>query len=145
MRLSRSGFLLILTMLLAAVLSGCLGGSTKNAGNGGVQSVTLNPSGMTSMTVGGTLVFSASARNASGGAVVGSITYVVSVPAGQSGAAPLSIASNGNACAGSWDPSVSICSPGTPGVAVVTAVVDGVTSPPTTVYIHYHVDSLQIL
>ena len=59
--------------------------------------------------------------------------------------APLSIASNGNACAGTWDPSVSICSPGTAGIAIVTAVVEGVSSPPTTVYVHQHIDSIQVM
>jgi hypothetical protein len=55
------------------------------------------------------------------------------------------VASNGAACAGTWDPSVTQCSAGTLGIALVTAVANGVSSPVTTVYVHQHVDSIQII
>ena len=140
-----SGFLLTLAIACVAALTGCLGKSSSNPGNGGVESVTLTPGGNLSLDVGGTLVFNASGKNATGGAVLGvDIQFVVGVPAGTTTPAPLSIASNGRACAGTWDASVAICSPGAPGIAVVTAVINGVSSTPATVYVHYHVDSIQI-
>ena len=96
------------------------------------------------MNIGGTQVFSATAKNAVGGTVLGiNIQFVVTsgTPTTPSNApAPLSIASNGNACAGTWDPTVTICTPGTPGIATVYAVANGVSSAPTTVYVHQHID-----
>ena len=135
---------LFLVTVFALALTGCLGKSSTNPENGGVSSITLSPTGTISLDVGSTRVFSATARNAGGGAILGlDIQYIV-----QSGtpnaSAPLSIATNGNACAGTWDVSVAICSPGTPGIAIVTAVANGIQSQPTTVYIHQHIDSIQI-
>jgi hypothetical protein len=140
-----SGLLLILTLTLVGALTGCLGKSTNSSGTTGIQSVSLTPSENFSMDVGTTQVFTATARNSNGGTVIATdIQFIVSVPAGTNGSAPLSIASNGNGCAGTWDASVAICNPGTPGVAVVEAVANGVHSPQTFVYIHQHIDSLTI-
>jgi hypothetical protein len=137
-------FLSVLVIALIAVLTGCLGKNSANPGNGAVQSVSLNPSTTLSLDVGGTQVFSAAGKNANGTATLaGSIEFLV-----KSGSpnfpSPLSIASNGNACAGSWDPTATLCSPGTPGIAIVTAVINGVSSPPTTVYVHQHIDNIQV-
>ena len=138
------GFLLILAIGFVVALTGCLGKSTSNLGSEGVSSVTLSPSPAASMDVGTTRVFTASGKNAAGGNVLGvNIQYVVQ-SGNQNLAAPLSVASNGNACAGTWDVTVSICNPGTPGIAIVTAVINGVSSTPTTVYVHNHVASIQI-
>ena len=69
------------------------------------------------MDVGATQVFSATGKNAAGSTVLGvSIQFVV-VSGNPNASAPLSVAGNGNACAGTWDPAVAICSPGTPGIA----------------------------
>lgn len=141
-----SGFLLTLSIACAAALTGCLGKNSPNPGNGGVSSVLLSPANTFSMDVGTTQVFSASGKNSSGGNVLGvEIQYVVSVPAGTTYSAPISIAANGNACAGTWDSTASICSPGTPGIAQVNAFINGVQSATTTVYVHQHVDSIQIV
>jgi hypothetical protein len=138
-------FLLSLAIPCVLALTGCLGNSSSNPGNGGVTSVTLSPLNNVSMDVGTTQVFSATGKNAQGGTVLGvDIRFVVGVPQGASNAPTISIASNGNACAGTWDSSVSICSPGTPGPSTVVAVINGVSSQPTTVYVHEHVDSIQI-
>ena len=89
-------------------------------------------------------VFSATAKNAAGGTILGvSIQFVVA-SGNPNASAPLSVASNGSACAGTWDPSATLCSPGTPGIAIVTAVIEGVSSPSTTVYVHQHIDSIQL-
>ena len=105
----------------------------------------LSPASTLSIDVGTTQFFSASAKDSLGRAVLGvDIRLIVGVPQGATGPAPLSINGSGNACAGTWDTSGAICNPGAPGVATVTAVTSGVSSPPTTVYVHQHVDSIQI-
>jgi hypothetical protein len=142
-----SGFLVTLAIpcVFILALTGCLGKSSGNSGGGGVSSVTLSPGGSLSIDVGGTQVFSAAARNAQGKAILGlDIQYIVTsgtpnVPA------PLTVASNGYACAGTWDAGVSMCNPGTTGIAYVQAVTSGVFSAQTTVYIHQHVDNIQII
>lgn len=140
-----SGLLLTSAIMFTLALSGCLGKSSSTAGEGGVVSVTLSPTSTFSIDVGATQAFSATGRDSTGRTVLGlSIQFVVSVPPGTSTPAPLAVASNGNACAGTWDASVAFCSPGNPGVALVTAVINGVSSAPTTVYVHQHVDSVQI-
>ena len=144
-----SGFVLTLTLVLAAILTGCLGKSSSNPANAGVSSVTLSPASNVSLDVGGTQVFSATARNASGGVVPGvSIQYVVSsgTPTNPSNLpAPLSVAANGNGCAGTWDAAAAICSAGTSGIATVYAVTNGIYSAPAIVYVHQHIDSIQIV
>jgi hypothetical protein len=140
-----SGFLFILATVFAAALTGCLGKNSTNNFTGGVTSVSLNPNGNLSLEQGSTQVFTASGKNATGGAVLGvSIQFIVSVPAGTTGSAPLSITANGNACAGTWDTAGAVCNAGTAGVAVVTAVINGISSLPAYVYVHPHVDSIQI-
>ncbi|HEX7423965.1 MAG TPA: hypothetical protein VF311_08775 [Terriglobales bacterium] len=139
-----SGFLLTLAITFVVALTGCLGKSSSNPGNGGVQSVTLSPSSNLSIDTGGTLVFSATAKDALGRPILGTSIQFVVESGNPNASAPLSVASNGSACAGTWDPTATMCSPGTSGIAVVTAVTEGVSSTPTTVYVHQHVDSIQI-
>jgi len=140
-----SGFLLTLAIALVVALTGCLGKSSISSGNGGVQSVTLSPANTFSLVVGGTQVFSASGKDASGHPVNGiNIQYVVGVPAGTITPAPLTINAGGNACAGTWDQTGSQCSGGNPGIATVTAVINGVYSPTTTVYVHQPINSIEI-
>ncbi len=138
------GFLPTLAITLVIALTGCLGKSTSNAGTGGVTSVTLSPSSRISMDIGGTQVFSASAKDALGHVVPGVNIQFIVVSGTPNGAAPLSITSNGSACAGTWDPTGTMCTPGTPGIATVTAVSNGYSSAQTTVYVHQHIDSIQI-
>jgi hypothetical protein len=138
-----SGFLLTLAITFVAAFTGCLGKSSGNSGNGGVQSITMSPSSEVSLETGGTQVFSATARDGLGRTILGiDIQFVVT--SGTNGAAPLSVASNGAACAGTWDATATQCTPGTAGVAIVTAVASGHSSPATTVYVHQHIDSIQI-
>jgi len=126
------------------MFTGCLGKNSANPGNSAVQSVSLSPASSITLDVGGTQNFSATGKNANGTTVVGgTIEFLVS-SGNPNSAAPLSIASNGAACAGNWNPNATQCSPGTPGIAIVTAVINGVSSPPTTVYVHQHIDSIQI-
>jgi len=144
MRRCSTGILLFIAILLVLALTACLGKSSPGPGSQGVTSVTLSPSTNFSMDVGANQVFSATARNASGGVVAGSPQFFVTTPPGATNPAPLSMTSAGNACAGAWDTTGTLCTAGQPGVAVVTAVIDGVSSPPTTVYVHLHIDNLQV-
>ncbi|HSZ62178.1 MAG TPA: hypothetical protein VK828_10295 [Terriglobales bacterium] len=139
------GLLFTSAIISMLALAGCLGKNSTTPGEGGVASVTLSPTNTLSLDVGTTLVFSATGKDSSGRTVLPvSIQFVVSVPTGSSNPSPLAVASNGNTCAGTWDASVAFCSPGNPGIALVTAVINGVSSAPTTVYVHLHVDSVQI-
>ena len=142
-----SGLLLTLAITFTTALTGCLGTSSSPPNSGPVSSVSLSPGTSVSIDLGSTQVFSASGKNASGGTVPGvNIQFVVGVfPPNTTTPPPLSIAANGNACAGTWDASIAICSPGLPGIATVTAVINGVSSPVTTVYVHQHIDSIQIV
>lgn len=139
-----SALLLTLAITLVVAFTGCLGKSTTNPGNEGVTSVTLSPTGTISIEVGSTQVFTAAGKDANGRTVLPvNIQYVVA-SGSPNAAAPLSIASNGNACAGTWDSTATMCSPGLPGIALVSAVINGISSAPTTIYVHQHIDSLQI-
>lgn len=138
-------FTVFLVIAFAVAMTGCLGNSTSVTANGGVKSIALNPTGIISLDIGSTQVFTASAVAANGRAIPGvNIQYVVSSPAGTSTPPPLSFTSAGDACAGTWDSAQAICRPGNSGIAVVTAVANGVQSAQTTVYVHEHVDNLQI-
>src|SRR6202158_4751201 len=139
-----SGFLLTLAITFVVALTGCLGKSSSNPGNGGVSSVTLRPSGSFSIDVGGTLFFSATGKDALGRTVLGVNIQFVVTSGSPNASAPLSILGNGSACAGTWDQTGSMCSPGTPGIATVTAVINGFSSTPTTVYVKQQSESIQI-
>ncbi len=140
-----SQFLLFAALVSASTLTGCLGKSSSNPGNGGVATVALNPSGSVSIDVGSTLAFTATGKTSAGVNVPNvNIQYLITVPVGSTAAAPLSIASNGNGCAGTWNAGSFTCSPGTPGIAIVNAIINGVSSAPTTVYVHQHIDSIQV-
>jgi len=53
-------------------------------------------------------------------------------------------AAPGVACAGRWNSAGQICSPVAVGVAEVTAIANGVTSNPVTVYVHQHIDKITV-
>ena len=144
-----SGFLITLVIIFVSAFTGCLGKSSNNSGNGGVQSVTLNPPGSVSLNVGTTQVFSATGRDAHNVAVPGANIQFIVESGNPNTAAPLSIINNqsgsGSACAGTWDPTGTMCNPGPPGIAYVTAVTNGFSSPRTTVFVHQPIDTIQIV
>src|SRR5262249_50912678 len=74
------------------------------------------------------------------------ITLTVPITYHSSNSAVVTVAINGLACAGTWNSLTSpqICTPGQLGVAAITATSGGVSSPPTMVYVHQHVDSVSI-
>lgn len=104
-------------------------------------SVTLSPGNHSSIDIGSLLNFSATARNSAGTSISGlTISFTSSNPD------VLTIANSGIACAGKWD-SLSnpvVCRPGPSGTAQVIATASGVSSPPTTVYVHQHIDHIEI-
>ncbi len=137
-----ASFLAVVAILgLLGALSACSSG-----GSGTVSTpppvpliISIAPSPDTSMEVGKTVAFTANPSN-------GTTTLVETISYQSSNTAVVTIASNGLACAGSWDSLTApqVCTPGPVGVAQITATVDGVSSPPTTVYVHQHIDSITI-
>jgi hypothetical protein len=101
--------------------------------------IILSPSGTISLDVGNfSQTFTASPRNNKNTVITTPVSFA------SSNTAVLTIANNGDACAGTWDSLTSpqICTPGPVGVAEVTATSHGVSSPPTTVYVHQHIDKI---
>jgi len=94
----------------------------------------------TSLEIGKTQQFTALAFNSAGTALAQTFTFQSSNPGA------LTIANNGQACAGTWDSitAPAVCTPGTAGVAQVTAEANGVTSPAVTVYVHQHITNIVI-
>src|SRR6266480_6504603 len=129
---------IIINLVLVASLSGCGSSSSKPVGFPFPASIILSPTTTVSVDLGGTQSFTATPQNNN----KQSITTPVSFRS--SNTAVLTIAANGLACAGSWDSlsAPQVCTPGQVGIAQVTATARGVSSPPTTVYVHQHIDSI---
>ncbi len=134
------GFTFTLAIVSLVALSGCVGKGTSNSQNGGVQTVTLNPSSDVSLELGKTQNFNATARDSAGRTVFATIHFV------SNNNASLTISNSGLACAGSWDSPSNpvVCTPGVAGVATVTAEAEGVSSAPATVNVHQHIQSIQV-
>ena len=103
-------------------------------------SITISPAPYLSMEIGTNQAFSPSIFNSAKTAITEPVTYQ------SSNTAVVTVSATGLACAGSWDSlsAPTICTPGTVGVAQVTATAQGVSSPPTTVYVHQHVDKIAV-
>jgi hypothetical protein len=125
---------------LTASLAGCGGNNVKSGAFRVPANIALSPSPNVSLDVGGVQTFTATAHDPSGH------TILVPIHFSSSNAAVVTIANNGLACAGSWDSLTVpvVCTPGPVGVAQITATARGVSSPPTTVYVHQHVDSIMV-
>lgn len=132
---------------LVCLLAGCAflfscgsGTSTNVVTNPIPASVSLTPGPNASLEIGKLLTFTPSAKNAQGSAVTETFTYQSSDPS------VLTVSNNGIACAGVWDSVTSpvVCTPGGTGIALVTAIANGVSSPPVTVYVHQHVTTVVI-
>jgi len=136
-RLRSGGLWLAAAILFTWITSGCGGHST-----GGVSpfaaSITISPATSTSVQLGATFIFSATARNSSGGSSGVTFTFA------SSDTSIVSLAPGGVACAGHWDAGFTTCTPGATGVARVTAAALGATSPPTYVFVHPPVDNIKV-
>ena len=100
--------------------------------------VSLSPGASTSLALGATLTFTASAATASGTNIATPITFT------SSDTSVLTLAPNGVACAGHFDVAFTTCTPGGTGVAQVTASALGSTSVPTYVFVHPPIDSITV-
>jgi len=100
--------------------------------------VNLAPGGQTSVQVGSTFGFSASAQNSSGNSVSTPISFQ------SSDTSILNITPGGIACAGTWDAGFTTCSPAGVGVVQVTATALGSSSAPTYVFVHPLIDSIVV-
>jgi hypothetical protein len=118
-------------------VSGC-GGGTKAGPPIFPGRVSLSPGASTSLALGATFIFSASAQTVSGTTISTPITF------SSSDTSVLTLASNGVACAGHWDVAFTTCTPGGTGVAQVTASALGATSIPTYVFVHPTIDSITV-
>ncbi len=102
--------------------------------------VLLTPAATASLDVGATLSFTAQPQDNANNNLTQPVSYA------SSNTAVVTIAANGIACAGTWDSisSPQVCTPGPTGVSQITGSAQGITSPPTTVYVHQHIDSISI-
>ncbi len=137
------GFAFFIAFLIFALggLVGCSSGSPVSTTSFAVPaSITLTPKSNASMEIGTFQTFLATAMSSTNTTIAEPISYQ------SSNTAVLTIASNGLACAGSWNSlsNPQICTPGGVGVAVVTATAQGVSSPSTTVYVHQHIDKVTV-
>lgn len=129
----------VLAVFFLAALVGC-GSSTSTTNFAKPASLTLTPTPTASIDIGTTQAFTAAAHSFSGALITEPISYL------SSNTSVVTVASNGMACAGTWDSltAPTVCTPGPAGVAQVTATAMGVSSPPTTVYVHQHIQSIQV-
>jgi hypothetical protein len=100
--------------------------------------VNLTPSANTSVPLGATFAFSASAQTTSG------VNLAVPISYASSDTSVLNVAPNGYACAGHWDAAFTTCTPGGTGVAQVTASALGASSVPTYVFVHPPIDTITV-
>jgi hypothetical protein len=137
----RLALMFVVVNLIAALTSCSSSSPTTNATFPVPANITLAPANSISLDVGSaTQVFTASPKNNQDTAITTPVSFL------SSNTAVLTIANNGLACAGTWDSVTTpqICTPGPVGVAQVTATSHGVSSPPTTVYVHQHIDKIVI-
>jgi hypothetical protein len=118
-------------------ISGC-GNGTKAGPPLFPGKVNLTPSNNTSVELGATFAFTASAQTATGTNLNVPITY------SSSDTAIVTVAPNGVACAGHWDVAFTTCTPGGTGLALVTASALKESSVPTYVFVHPPVDSVTV-
>jgi hypothetical protein len=125
--------------LFFAGMAGCGGGgSTPAVATPG--RLTLTPSSG-SIDQGTTLQFMVLATTSTGTALTGvPVVYTSSNP----NVLTFVPTAAGLACAGRWDPAGQICSPQGVGIATVTVTANGVTSPPVTIYVHQHIDTITV-
>jgi len=142
-RLVSRGITVLASSLLLFLL-GCGGSGVNTPSDQTVTPgiVTLSPASDVSLEIGNTVSFTSAAQDSKGTALTPSppISFTSSNPS------VVQVASSGLACAGKWDSLVNpqICTPGPVGEAVINAVSVGVSSPPTTVHVHQHIDSISI-
>lgn len=135
---------LFAAICLFLLLPGC--GGSKPAGPSPFPArITLTPSPSYSLQAGTTLQLFATATNSSNATVRATFTFTAT-PLNPAAAGALDVAPNGITCAGTWNaPAYTICTPANnSGVVQVTASALGATSPPTLIFVHQPIDSIQV-
>ena len=140
MRSFRLIFASVLITGSMALFAGCGSSTPPTPGFGVPAVVKLSPTPTTSMELGSTMQFSATALSGTKTPLTTSFGYRSSNPN------VVSIATNGLACAGTWDSATTpiVCTPGGVGTATITASSSGVVSAPTTVYVHQHIAQISV-
>src|SRR5215831_11457582 len=131
------GLQLAIAVFFVLGISACGGHSTRGA-SPFPGKINLSPGGSSSLQVGSTIIFSASAQNSAGTNV--SVSFLFA----SSDTSILNIAPNGVACAGVWDTGFTTCTPAGVGVVKVTASALGITSSPTYVFVHPPIDNIVV-
>jgi trimeric autotransporter adhesin len=136
----KATLLAVISVAAAMSFTNCGGSSNRSTGPQFPAKITLLPTSG-SIDVGGTLAFSATARDRSNN-ILGNVVFTFT----SSNPAVLTVSNTGVACAGTWDSLTSprVCTPGGAGVADVTVAGDGVTSSPVHVFVHQHIDTLKV-
>jgi len=137
-RFGSSGLRLSVIILSLWSISGCGGGSKAGpplfAGK-----INMNPTATASVTLGGTLTFTAVVQTVSGTTLAVPITFT------SSDTSILNLAPSGLACAGHWDAAFTTCTPGATGPVTVTASALGASSVPTWVFVHPPIDNIAVV
>jgi hypothetical protein len=135
-----SVFFVALLVFQMAGLAGCGSSAIRTTTFPVPATVSLNPTTNLSMEIGTNQSFTAGALDSVGQALTEPVFFQ------SSNTAVVTVAGSGLACAGTWDSlsNPQICTPGPVGVAQITATAQGVSSPPTTVYVHQHIDKLVV-
>ena len=129
----------IVVIISSFVLLSACGGHRPPGSSPVAARILLNPSTSLSMQAGTAVVFTAIAQNGAGTSIRTGFTFA------SSNSGIVDVAPNGLACAGTWNaPLYSVCTPGGQGTAQVTASSGGVTSPPTLVFVHPFIASIQV-
>ena len=138
-RSGSGGFALIAVILLNVILSGC-GSGSHTTDFPTPAHLSISPINAVSLDLGATQPFTANATNFNGRPITEPVSYH------SSDTSVVTVANDGQACAGSWNSLTTpqVCTPGSAGVAQVTASAMGATSNAVTIYVHSHIDNLTI-
>ena len=139
--MGRSGFILIALSAifpLILILPGC-GSATSTTTFPTPAQININPSTPVSLNLGATQPFIAITMF-NGRPVAEPVQYH------SSNTSVVTVANNGQACAGTWDSLTTpqVCTPGSAGVAQVTANAMGAASNAVTIYVHQPIDNVTI-
>ena len=130
--------LILIIVSLGLMFGGCGSSAVKGTSFEKPAHLAISPSTAISLDLGRTQAFTTMATNFAGHAITVLPSYQ------SSNTAVVTVASNGVACAGTWDALAQVCTPGSVGVAQVFSSARGVSSAPVTIYVHQHIDNISI-